>query len=302
MARWDSRCSPDAPVPAQHSTQGKSTPKVPRPAAAAPRRGVVCSWAWSPRRTSWRTRLRRMWWDAGVDGVMADVWWGIVEGTGPARYEWRAYREPSRCRAESATSATMTPTCATRAPVARRTRSTSPSALTTGFCSMAELPSRRWRWLLLLWLLWPWLSLLAGLAQLRNKDEWFTSSSGEFLLSSGRSEEYGGLGRRQLYTRFRCCWTDGLRDDGLAQAYYTTAQDSALRRMPPPPPPPPPLFADAGGFSTSFTTPFRNTHTPDIGHRWFAPRPPASLARPLLRFAPPVALLVGRSRSSFLSF
>uniref|UniRef100_A0A0E0N792 Beta-amylase n=1 Tax=Oryza rufipogon TaxID=4529 RepID=A0A0E0N792_ORYRU len=83
-----------------------------------------------------------MWWDAGVDGVMADVWWGIVEGTGPARYEWRAYREPSRCRAESATSATMTPTCATRAPVARRTRSTSPSALTTGFCSMAELPSR----------------------------------------------------------------------------------------------------------------------------------------------------------------
>jgi hypothetical protein len=89
-----------------------------------------------------RARLRRMWWDAGVDGVMADVWWGIVEGTGPARYEWRAYREPSRCRAESATSATMTPTCATRAPVARRTRSTSPSALTTGFCSMAELPSR----------------------------------------------------------------------------------------------------------------------------------------------------------------
>jgi hypothetical protein len=30
MARWDSRCSPDAPVPAQHSTQGKSTPKVPQ--------------------------------------------------------------------------------------------------------------------------------------------------------------------------------------------------------------------------------------------------------------------------------
>jgi hypothetical protein len=29
----------------------------------------------------------------------------------------------------------------------------------------------------------------------------------------------------QLYTRFRCCWTDGLRDDGLAQAYYTTAQE-----------------------------------------------------------------------------
>uniref|UniRef100_A0A0D9YJN4 Beta-amylase n=1 Tax=Oryza glumipatula TaxID=40148 RepID=A0A0D9YJN4_9ORYZ len=95
-------------------------------------------------------------------------------------------------------------------------------------CARRTLVSRwkgRWRWLLLLWLLWPWLSLLAGLAQLRNEDEWFTSSSGEFLLSSGRSEEYGGLGRRQLYTRFRCCWTDGLRDDGLAQAYYTTAQE-----------------------------------------------------------------------------
>uniref|UniRef100_A0A0D9YJN5 Beta-amylase n=1 Tax=Oryza glumipatula TaxID=40148 RepID=A0A0D9YJN5_9ORYZ len=72
-------------------------------------------------------------------------------------------------------------------------------------CARRTLVSRwkgRWRWLLLLWLLWPWLSLLAGLAQLRNEDEWFTSSSGEFLLSSGRSEEYGGLGRRQstLYT------------------------------------------------------------------------------------------------------
>ena len=30
---------------------------------------------------------------AGVEGVMVDVWWGIVEGAGPARYEWRAYRE-----------------------------------------------------------------------------------------------------------------------------------------------------------------------------------------------------------------
>ncbi|XP_062187614.1 beta-amylase-like [Phragmites australis] len=39
-----------------------------------------------------RAQLRRLW-EAGVDGVMADVWWGIVEGAGPARYEWRAYRE-----------------------------------------------------------------------------------------------------------------------------------------------------------------------------------------------------------------
>ncbi|RLN35861.1 beta-amylase-like [Panicum miliaceum] len=39
-----------------------------------------------------RAQLRRLR-GAGVDGVMVDVWWGIVEGAGPARYEWRAYRE-----------------------------------------------------------------------------------------------------------------------------------------------------------------------------------------------------------------
>ncbi|KAL7587315.1 hypothetical protein Lser_V15G40380 [Lactuca serriola] len=30
--------------------------------------------------------------DAGVDGVMCDVWWGIVESKGPKEYDWRAYR------------------------------------------------------------------------------------------------------------------------------------------------------------------------------------------------------------------
>ncbi|XP_066394954.1 beta-amylase-like [Miscanthus floridulus] len=39
-----------------------------------------------------RAQLRRLR-EAGVDGVMVDVWWGIVEGAGPALYEWRAYRE-----------------------------------------------------------------------------------------------------------------------------------------------------------------------------------------------------------------
>jgi endo-1,4-beta-mannosidase len=39
-----------------------------------------------------RAQLRRLR-AAGVDGVMVDVWWGIVEGAGPALYEWRAYRE-----------------------------------------------------------------------------------------------------------------------------------------------------------------------------------------------------------------
>ncbi|KAE8075763.1 hypothetical protein FH972_014451 [Carpinus fangiana] len=29
---------------------------------------------------------------AGVDGVMVDVWWGIVESQGPKQYDWTAYR------------------------------------------------------------------------------------------------------------------------------------------------------------------------------------------------------------------
>lgn len=29
---------------------------------------------------------------AGVDGVMVDVWWGIVESKGPKQYDWSAYR------------------------------------------------------------------------------------------------------------------------------------------------------------------------------------------------------------------
>ncbi|KAJ0447903.1 putative beta-amylase [Helianthus annuus] len=30
--------------------------------------------------------------DAGVDGVMCDVWWGIVESKGPKEYDWSAYK------------------------------------------------------------------------------------------------------------------------------------------------------------------------------------------------------------------
>ena len=29
---------------------------------------------------------------AGVDGVMVDVWWGIVESQGPRQYDWSAYK------------------------------------------------------------------------------------------------------------------------------------------------------------------------------------------------------------------
>jgi hypothetical protein len=34
---------------------------------------------------------------AGVDGVMADVWWGVVEAEGPGRYDWSAYKALMRC-------------------------------------------------------------------------------------------------------------------------------------------------------------------------------------------------------------
>lgn len=29
---------------------------------------------------------------AGVDGVMVDIWWGIIESKGPRQYDWSAYR------------------------------------------------------------------------------------------------------------------------------------------------------------------------------------------------------------------
>lgn len=30
--------------------------------------------------------------EAEVDGVMVDVWWGIIEAKGPKQYDWKAYR------------------------------------------------------------------------------------------------------------------------------------------------------------------------------------------------------------------
>jgi beta-amylase len=29
----------------------------------------------------------------GVDGVMCDVWWGLVEREGPGKYDWNGYHE-----------------------------------------------------------------------------------------------------------------------------------------------------------------------------------------------------------------
>ena len=29
----------------------------------------------------------------GVQGVMVDVWWGVVERNGPKQYDWAAYKE-----------------------------------------------------------------------------------------------------------------------------------------------------------------------------------------------------------------
>ncbi|XP_020237820.1 beta-amylase [Cajanus cajan] len=42
-----------------------------------------------------REELENQLWElheAGVDGVMVDVWWGIVESKGPKKYDWSAYR------------------------------------------------------------------------------------------------------------------------------------------------------------------------------------------------------------------
>jgi beta-amylase len=30
---------------------------------------------------------------AGVEGIMADVWWGLVERDGPMKYDWEGYAE-----------------------------------------------------------------------------------------------------------------------------------------------------------------------------------------------------------------
>jgi len=36
---------------------------------------------------NWLGRLK----EGGVEGIMADFWWGIVEREGPKRYNWDAY-------------------------------------------------------------------------------------------------------------------------------------------------------------------------------------------------------------------
>lgn len=42
------------------------------------------------------TELKR----SGCEGVMADIWWGIVEREGPTKYDWtvRFYRAPQNTR------------------------------------------------------------------------------------------------------------------------------------------------------------------------------------------------------------
>ncbi|GJN11476.1 hypothetical protein PR202_ga29674 [Eleusine coracana subsp. coracana] len=39
-----------------------------------------------------RAQLKKLT-EAGVDGVMADVWWGLVEAKGPKEYDWTAYKQ-----------------------------------------------------------------------------------------------------------------------------------------------------------------------------------------------------------------
>lgn len=38
------------------------------------------------------TQLKRLKEEAGIDGVMVDVWWGIIESKGPKQYDWTAYK------------------------------------------------------------------------------------------------------------------------------------------------------------------------------------------------------------------
>ncbi|TVU38707.1 hypothetical protein EJB05_12091 [Eragrostis curvula] len=39
-----------------------------------------------------RAQLKKLT-EAGVDGVMIDVWWGLVEAKGPGEYDWTAYKQ-----------------------------------------------------------------------------------------------------------------------------------------------------------------------------------------------------------------
>ncbi|KAJ0251159.1 hypothetical protein HA466_0135360 [Hirschfeldia incana] len=38
-------------------------------------------------------QLKRLKQEAGIDGVMVDVWWGIIESDGPKQYNWTAYKK-----------------------------------------------------------------------------------------------------------------------------------------------------------------------------------------------------------------
>lgn len=38
-------------------------------------------------------QLKRLKEEAGIDGVMVDVWWGIIESEGPKQYNWTAYKK-----------------------------------------------------------------------------------------------------------------------------------------------------------------------------------------------------------------
>ncbi|KAJ4881991.1 Beta-amylase 5 [Raphanus sativus] len=40
-----------------------------------------------------KKRLKRLKEEACIDGVMVDVWWGIVESEDPKKYKWEGYKE-----------------------------------------------------------------------------------------------------------------------------------------------------------------------------------------------------------------
>ncbi|CAH9126266.1 unnamed protein product [Cuscuta epithymum] len=54
--------------------------------------GVVTAENTFPNKANLETQLKKLK-SGGCDGIMVDVWWGIIEAKAPKQYEWGAYRE-----------------------------------------------------------------------------------------------------------------------------------------------------------------------------------------------------------------
>nr|GLL40434.1 beta-amylase [Ipomoea trifida] len=54
--------------------------------------GVVTANNVFPNKDKLEAQLKKLK-DAGCDGIMVDVWWGIIEAKGPKEYDWSAYKQ-----------------------------------------------------------------------------------------------------------------------------------------------------------------------------------------------------------------